>query len=155
MRWIPRSGSEQFNGCIWLPRLIDKARRVNELGGRNFRIGEYIFGENDPLDGALLGFLGIGSDRVLAVVREEPDNRKAAARILEVSAKTASQCQAFTQGFLEKAKPFLAMMDADEGRLRFGLRSLWLRWTYNRKVMPRAYAMFDAKERERQASTTQ
>jgi hypothetical protein len=149
MKWIPRSGYEQFNGCIWLPRLIEKTRRINEMGGRNYRTGDYIFGESDPLDGALLGFLGISSAQVLSIVREEPDDDKAAQRILEIAGKTDSQCQAFTQGFLEKAKPFLAMIDADEGRLGLGLRSLWLRWIYNRRVMPAAYAAFEAKEKTR------
>jgi len=34
MSWIPRSGLDEIEGVVWLPRLIDKARRAAAADSR-------------------------------------------------------------------------------------------------------------------------
>jgi hypothetical protein len=150
MSWCPPSGFEELNGCIWLPRLVSKARRVLELRGGNL-IGEYMFGENDPADGALLRFLGLSSTQVLDVVGSEPNDRDAAARLLQMTGKTTEQCRRFTRQFRLTNGPFLAMMDADENRTAPGVKASLLRWIYNRIIMPPAYAHFRRMENKRKS----
>lgn len=149
MRWVPRSGSDEFDGCIWLPRLIDKARRVAATGGGYLLDGDYMFGERDYADGRLLGFLGVSSEQVLEVVRGEPDDAAAAARILTMSGKTRPECEAFSRRFHLLMGPFLPMIDADEGRLAAGPWSAFLRGLYNGVIARPAVALFRRNERSR------
>jgi hypothetical protein len=44
------------------------------------------------------------------------------------------------------AAPFLAMMDADEGRRKPGPMTSFLRWFYNGVILPPTYAAFRRKE---------
>lgn len=60
--WIPVSGRNEACGCAWLPRMIQKARRIVDSGAGTKRVDDYIFGRNDPVDGMLLRFLGISDD---------------------------------------------------------------------------------------------
>ena len=151
MNWCPTSGYEKIDGCVWLPRLISKARRVIETNSGN-RFGEYMFGQNDPADAELLRFLGMSAAQVLDVVRAECDDRAAAARVLALSAKTREQCERFSRKFRRSMGVFLAMMDADENRLPASVRTAVLRFVYNRVVMPPAYAYFQWMERRGAAS---
>lgn len=144
--WQPRSGYDEFGGCIWLPRLVSKGRRVLEMRSGN-RIGEYMFGESDPSDSELLRFLGLTSQHVLDVVQAEADDNAAAAHLLQISGKTPEQCARFTRKFRRIMGVFLAMMDADEHPDRSGLRKSFLRFVYNRIVVPPAYWFFAWQER--------
>lgn len=152
MTWCPPSGCDEIDGCIWLPRLITKARRVLELGTGN-TIGEYMFGDNDPADSELLRFLGLSSQQVLNVVGAENDDVVAAKRLLAMSRKTGAQCAKFTRRFRLMMAPFLAMMDADEDRMPPGLRTSLLRFVYNSIVMPPAYAYFRSQEKKHKSPT--
>src|SRR6516165_4858385 len=111
MTWCPRSGKEQIAGCTWLPRLLDKARRIAEPGTTDNRVGEYTFGENNPLYAQLLRFLRVSSRHVLDIVRNEPNDEAAAMRLLALSGRTPEQCRRFTGRLRAVMAPFLAMMD--------------------------------------------
>lgn len=151
--WVPRhSGRDIAAGCVWLPRLIDKGRRVLEgqSTGRDL-MGEYLFGVNDPADMQLLRFLGMNNDEVLAVLRQQPDDDEAASELVRRSGRTAAECAAWSARFCRLNGPFLAMMDADEGRRPDGLGTTALRVVYNRIVMPPSYPIYRMRERQRLA----
>lgn len=145
--WIPPSGRDAIGGCVWLPRMIAKARRIIETGAAHKRAGEYIFGENDPADAKVLRFLGVSDGDVLDVVRTLPDDYAAALHLLSMSGKTPEECAAFSRRFNRAMMPFLAMIEADEGRRKPGAGTAFLRWFYNRVLMPPAYTFFRLKER--------
>jgi hypothetical protein len=147
--WVPRSGSERFYGLIWLPRLIDKARRVAASGDSYLIDDEYMFGENDFADGRLLRFLGMGSSEVLEAVRAEPKDDLAAARIVATSGKTPQECERFSRRFKLVMGPFLPITDVDEGRKPPGLLTGLLRGFYNAVVVRGALAVFRRSERSR------
>ncbi|HET7812784.1 MAG TPA: DUF5069 domain-containing protein [Candidatus Baltobacteraceae bacterium] len=147
--WIPVSGRAEIGGCAWLLRMVQKARRIVETGSGSKRIGEYIFGQNDPVDGMLLRFLGISDEEVLDVVRAIPDDRAAAMQILTMSGKNPDECARFSRRLMRVNGLFLAMMDADEGRCKPSVRTSFLCWFYNRVIMAPAYAYFARKERAR------
>jgi hypothetical protein len=153
--WMPRhAGREAAAGLVWLPRLIDKGRRVleGEAAGRDLlHAGGYLFGVNDPADGDLLRFLGLGNDDVLAVLRREPDDATAAAELVRRSGRTPAACAAWSARTLRTAGLFLAMMDADEGRRPPGAGTTLLRWSYNGLVMPPGYLVYRRAERRRLA----
>jgi hypothetical protein len=145
--WNPRSGGDEIYNCIWLPRMIDKARRVADSGGGYLIDGEYMFGEKDFADGRLLRFLGLSSAQVLGVVGVEPDDAQAAARIIELSGKTPPECAAFNRRFRLLMGPFLPMIDADEGRKPPGPWTAFLRGLYNNVIFRPALAIFRRSER--------
>ena len=69
-RQAPRSPYARLGGYVWLPRLIDKARAF--AAGT---LGAYRY-VDCPMNGRLLHFLGLGSDRVAAVVAERPTDEQ-------------------------------------------------------------------------------
>jgi Domain of unknown function (DUF5069) len=144
--WIPRSGRDEIGGVVWLPRMIEKARRIVDSGIAEKRVGEYIFGKHDPGDAQVLRFLGISDEEVLDVVRAIPDDNAAAMQLISMSGKTPVQCAAFSRRLRRLNAPFLAMMDADEGRRKRGAMTSFLRWVYNNVIMPPSYLYFARKE---------
>lgn len=144
--WIPRSGRDEIGGCIWLPRMVQKARRIIDSDTKGKRLGEYIFGKHDPADVQVLRFLGISDEEVLDVVRAIPDDDAAAMQLISMSGKTGEQCASFSRRYRSMMRPFLAMMDADEGRRKPGALTSFLRWFYNRVVMPPSYIYFQRKQ---------
>ena len=149
--WMPQhSGRDIAAGCVWLPRLIDKGRRVLEgrAAGRDL-LGDYLFGVNDAADTQLLRFLGTTNDDVLAVLAEEPDDATAAAELVRRSGRSPAQCAAWSARFSRLNAPFLAMMDADEGRRAPGAGTSALRFAYNRIIMPPSYFVYRRAERRR------
>jgi hypothetical protein len=142
VKWIPRSGKLEAGGCIWLPRMIDKARRFIVLGSGYLLDGEYMFGEHDFADGRLLRFLGLSSAQIVEIVRNEPDDARAAERIIAASGRTPEECRAFSRRFRLVVGPFLSMIDADEGRAPAGAWTTFLRALYNTIVVPPALAAF-------------
>ena len=153
--WMPRhAGREAASGCVWLPRLIDKGRRVLEgdAAGRDL-LGDYLFGVNDAADTQLLRFLRLTNEDVLAVLRRHPDDAGAAAELVRRSGRTPAECAAWSARFLRFNAPFLAMMDADEGRRAPGAGTTALRLAYNRVIMPPAYAAYRWAERRRLRGT--
>lgn len=145
--WMPRSCRDTIGGLIWLPRMIHKARRLVDEDAHGKRVGEYIFGRHDPADAQVLRFLGISDEEALDIVRAIPDDDGAALQMISMSGKTSAQCAAFSRRFATVMAPFLAMMDADEGRRKPGALTSFLRWFYNRVLMPPSYMYFRYKER--------
>ena len=156
--WRPRhAGGEAAAGLVWLPRLLDKGRRVleGEAAGRDLlHDGGYLFGVNDPADGDLLRFLRLDNDAVLEVLRREPDDAAAAAELVRRSGRTPAECAAWSARTRRASALFLAMMDADEGRRPPGLRTTLLRVAYNGLVMPPGYLVYRRAERRRLAAGT-
>ena len=153
--WMPRhAGRERAAGCVWLPRLIDKGRRVleSEAAGRDL-LGDYHFGVNDAADAQLLRFLGMTNEDVLAVLRRHPDDGDAAAELVRRSGRTPAECAAWSARFVRRVGPFLAMMDADEGRRAPGAGTTALRLAYNRVIMPPTYVAYRWAERRRLRGT--
>lgn len=144
---MPCSGREQIGGLVWLPRMIQKARRIVDTGAQGKEVDQYIFGRHDPADAQVLRFLGISDEEVLDVVRAIPDDDAAALQLISMSAKTPAQCAAFSRRFGALMRPFLAMMDADEGRRKPGTLTSLLFWFYNSVVMPSSYVYFRGKQR--------
>jgi hypothetical protein len=104
-----------------MPRLIDKGRRKLE-GDRLGQdlLGDYMFGDHDYLDGFLLRFLGLPDAVILEILRDEPDDERAAAAIVERAGKTPEQCRAWSQRFEREQHLPLLNLDRDEGRYSFG-----------------------------------
>jgi hypothetical protein len=151
--WMPRhAGREAAAGLVWLPRLIDKGRRVldGQAAGRDL-LHPYLFGVNDPMDGQLLRFLGLGNEDVLEVLRREPDDAAAAAELVRRSGRSPQECAAWSARTLRRVRPFLAMTDADEGRRPPGLGTTFLRLVYNGLVMPPTYPLYRRAEQRRLA----
>lgn len=151
--WVPpHAGREALAGLVWLPRLIDKGRRVLEgqVIGRDL-LGEagYLFGVNDVVDGDLLKFLGLTNDDVLEVLRREGHDAGAASELVRRSGRSAAECATWSARPLRSGRPFLAMMDADEGRRPPGVGTTLLRFVYNGVIMPPTYLVYQRAERRR------
>ena len=154
MSWIPRSGLESVEDLVWLPRLLQKARRMEEgrASGRDLMEG-YLYGDNDFIDKRVLEFLRTDDAAVSAVVREQPDDAAAAAIIVERSGRTAEERRAFSTQLRRKLFDFV-LLEADEGRLPPGLKRTVVRFLYNRAIMPVINAQFRAAERKRAREQT-
>jgi hypothetical protein len=147
--WMPRhSGRDEAAGLVWLPRMIEKARRrlEGEVTGQDL-LWPYMFGVNDPLDRQLLRFLGMKNEDVLEVLRHEPDDEAAAAEMVRRSGRTPAECAAWNARYLRFNAPFLAMMDADEARRPAGVSTSLLRWIYNHVIMAPSYPIYRRLER--------
>jgi hypothetical protein len=151
MNWVPRySGRDQLAGCVWLGRLIDKGRRYEAAGvAPGEMLGEYMFGDQDYMDAKLLRFLGLRDTDICEVIRSEPDDERAAQRIIARSGKTGAQCAAFNRAFVRASAPFLAMMDADEGRRNSGLGTSLMKAAYNAVIFPLGILMYRSGSRKR------
>ncbi len=151
MNWVPRySGSDRLAGCVWLGRLIDKGRGYEATGvAPGEMLGEYMFGNHDYMDGKLLRFLGLKDAHISEIIRSEPDDERAAQRIIARSGKTAAQCAAFNRSFVRANAPFLAMMDADEGRCNPGLGTSLMKAAYNAVIFPLGILMYRSGSRKR------
>jgi hypothetical protein len=151
MNWVPRySGRDQLAGCMWLGRLIDKGRQYEAAGvAPGEMLGEYMFGDHDYMDAKLLRFLGLSDAEICEIIRTDPDDERVAQRILERSGKTAVQCAAFNRAFVRANAPFLAMMDADEGRRKPGLGASLMKATYNAVIFPLGILMYRSGSRRR------
>ena len=154
VNWMPRySASDRMGGCIWLGRLIDKARQYDSTGtAPGQMLGDYMYGDGDYLDGKLLRFLGLHDAQISEIVCNEPDDERAAQRILERSHKTAAECEACNRSFARVNGPFLAMIDIDEGRCKPGIGTSLIKATYNALVFPIGILMFRSANRKRTGS---
>jgi hypothetical protein len=139
--WRPQySGLDQFAGCIWLARLLDKARRADDLD--NKALGDYLFGERDYLDATLLHFLGVTELDVRDVVRSEPNDEIAADIVITKSGKTPDDCAEFNKEFARRYGLLLAMLEADERRDPLSLKSKIIKTAYNLVIFPIAKIMY-------------
>ena len=142
--WVPRySGTDQLAGCMWLPRMIDKARRYEASGvAPGAMLGDYMFGNQDYMDAILLRFLGLEDTQICEVVHAEPDDERAARRIVELSGKTAADVAAFNRKLVRGSGLFMLMMDADEGRRKPGIGVNLMRAVYNTLIFPIGKLMY-------------
>ena len=137
MTWTPPSGYDELSGCVWLPRLLAKARRHVAAA----ELGDYMFGDHDYLDAWLLRFLRTDEATVCAAVRSDGDDRAVARRLVEKSGRAPDELARFRRHFTFWNAPWLVMIDADEGRTR-GPAARLLNFVYNRVVVPPAIAVY-------------
>ena len=121
-----------------------------EAAGRDL-LGDYLFGVNDPMDAQLLRFLDFDNEAVLRVLRREPDDGAAAAELVHRGGRTPEECAAWSARARRLNSPFLAMIDADEGRRPPGVGTNLLRLIYNRVVMAPSYPLYRRAEAQRLA----
>jgi hypothetical protein len=148
MNWPPRSGLESIEGMIWLPRLLDKARRVEAAGGSTRCVDGYLYGNNDFIDKRVLRFLRIDDTAVSQLLREHSDDATVATIIIQRSGRTSDEVRAFGK-HLRKTLFDFALLEADEGRMTPGLKRTCIRVIYNFFIMPITYAQFQRAERKR------
>ena len=141
MDWRPQySGLDRLAGCVWLARLMDKARRVENSDSN--ALGDYLFGKGDYLDAKVLRFLGVSELDVRNVVRSESNDEMAARTIVTRSGKTPAECEAFNKAFVRRNGLFLAMLQADEDRRPLSLKSKIMKAAYNLLIVPMGKMMY-------------
>lgn len=141
--WMPRSWREEIMGCVFLPRMLEKGRRVLECKrqGRDLMNG-YLFGDFDYADGMLLRFLRTNEARVVELLRRVPEDVAVAGVLISESGRTRPEIDAWSRRFRRINAAFTAMWDADEGRRKPGLGTSLLRGLYNVLLMPPVYLAF-------------
>ena len=150
MSWTPCSGLESAAGVVWLPRMLQKARRcLSSPDGR--RVDGYLFGDNDFIDKEVIAFLRTDDETISALVRDNPSDADVARILVERSGRSASECAAYSGSF--KRKFFnLFFLEADEGRLGPGFKSSLIKFLYNKALMPIVYFAFRRDEGKRTAA---
>ena len=147
MNWTPCSGLDSEAGLVWLPRLLQKARRcLTSPDGR--LVDGYCYGDNDFIDKQLIAFLRTDDETISALVREHASDAEVARILVEQSGRSASECEAYSKALKRKFLNFF-FLEADEGRLPRGFRSSLIGFLYNRVMMPAVYVMFRRDERNR------
>lgn len=147
MNWKPqRSGCDELAGCMWLGRMLEKARRAEEYG--DAALGSYLFGGRDYLDAKLLSSLGLNEMDIRRIVRSEPNDEKAGHVVLQHAGWTARDVAEFNRRFVRRYGIFLAMLDADEGRRKPSLGTKIMQVTYNAFIFPVARIMYNWTRRE-------
>ncbi|GAC1540535.1 MAG: hypothetical protein NVS2B17_16900 [Candidatus Velthaea sp.] len=153
MPWIPCSAHDEFDGLVWLPRLIEKARRNahGRAAGTDLMNG-YLYGDNDFIDAQLLRFLGADDRALSAWVEEFSDDDEVARVAIARSGRSFDERRRFSTSLARRTFDF-CMLDADEGRLAPGLRSRTIAFLYNRAMMPIVYAVFGRAEHKRTSAS--
>lgn len=139
--WLPRSPFERLVNCVFLARIMDKARR--KAAGR--AMAEYMFGDNDYMDSRVLGFLNARAADVLALVRVESDDEIAGRKLVERSGRSPIEVARFSRRMLLLYGTVFAMFDADEGR-RTGPFAKILASFYNAAIYPPFAKKFERDE---------
>ena len=89
MSWTPCSGLDAEAGVVWLPRMLQKARRcLTSPDGR--AVDGYLFGDNDFIDKEVIAFLRTDDEAITALVRENPSDADVARLIVERSCRSMS-----------------------------------------------------------------
>ena len=147
MNWMPCSGLDAEAGVIWLPRLLQKARRcLSSLDGR--LTDGYCYGESDFIDKQLIAFLRTDDATITRLVSEHASDADVARMLVAGSGRSEAECAAFNTSFRKKFHDF-ALIEADEGRLPAGLKTTAIKTLYNGVIMPIAYPLFRRDERKR------
>lgn len=129
--WFPRSPFYRVSNCVFLARIIDKARRT--VSG--LPVGEYMYGDNDYMDSRVLKFLGLSASDLNAIVRVQPDDETVGRILIDKSRKSPKQIARFTLRMLLTYGVVFAMFDADEGR-ETGTLAKALAGFYNHVIYP-------------------
>ena len=149
MSWMPRSGLDTLESLVWLPRMLEKARRC-ETSPEGRLVDGYCFGNNDFIDKDLIAFLRTDDVSISALVREHPSDADVARILVERSGRSPAECAAFSGSFRRKYLNFV-LIEADEGRLPPGFKATLVKFAYNTLIMPVVYWMFRRDERKRTA----
>ena len=144
--WTPCSALNQMFGVVWLPRLIEKARRCEALGGGRLFDG-YCYGDNDFIDKMVLSFLHTDDSAVSALVREHASDEEVARILVERSGRSPAECEQFSRQMRRKLADFI-LIEADEGRVT-GAKGALVKFLYNNAMMPIVYRMFARDESKR------
>ncbi len=147
MGWMPCSGLKAYDGLVWLPRLIEKARRFEEgrRSGRDLMEG-YFYGSSDAIDGPLLQFLRVDDETVLGLVAEQADDREVARGLIERSGRSLEERQSFSAQLRRKFFDF-SLLEADEGSMPPGPKRSALAFLYRRILMPIFAAQYRSAKR--------
>ena len=129
--WVPRSPFERLSNCVFLGRIIDKARRCES----GMPVGEYMYGDNDYMDSRVLRFLGTNAANVTDLIRSHADDDVVARKLVERSGKSNRDLRRFNTRMLVMYGLVFAMFDADEGRRR-GVGAGTLARLYNSVIYP-------------------
>jgi hypothetical protein len=108
----PRRWSEQLDGVIWLPRLIDKAR-AHAAG----TLGSYLFGQS-PVDDSLLAAARVRYADVLDAVRAAPDDTGVLAELERRAPGALQRMRAWSSAPPASCRAIFAWNDIDEGYTR-------------------------------------
>lgn len=147
MSWTPCSGLERAAGLVWLPRMLQKARRC-ESSPTGRSVDGYLYGDNDFIDKQLIAFLRTDDAAISALVREHAADADVARILVERSGRTPAECAAFNTSFRRKNLDFV-LLEADEGRLPPGIKATVLKFLYNNVLMRVFYPKFRRDERKR------
>jgi Domain of unknown function (DUF5069) len=128
----------QIAGCIWLPRLLAKARQFSATPGA---MGEYMFGQYSYFDIRMLRFLRTDERTVCELVRDDPDDESVARRLIAAGGRSPDEVRAFNRRFGAMYGLVFKMIDADEGRIGGPLGAV-LRSFYNGIIFPPAAVFF-------------
>ena len=145
--WVPCSGRASAAGLVWLPRLLEKARRC-EASQNGRLVDGYCYGDNDFIDKQLMTFLRTDDATISTLVREHSDDTDVATILVGRSGRSPAECEAFAKKFSRNFFDFV-LLEADEGRLRPGPKATTLKFLYNTVMMPVVYRMFQRDERNR------
>ena len=149
MGWIPCSGLKSVAGLVWLPRLLEKARRC-QTSPNGRLVDGYCYGDNDFIDKQLIAFLRTDDATISTLVREHPADTDVAKILLERSGRRPADCEGFNETFRRRNFNFV-LLEADEGRLQPGVKATVLKFMYNYVMMPAIYRIFQRDERKRSA----
>lgn len=147
--WVPRPPRDEFDGLIWLPRLIDKGRRslLRRDGGETVMNG-YLFGDNDFIDAQVLKFLRTEGDALADQLAMCADDDAVARDVIARSGRTFDERRAFSVALDRRLFGF-NVIEADEGRMQPGPGRDALAFFYNRIMMPILYVVFRRAEIKR------
>lgn len=110
--WSPRSGLETAGGYVWLPRLLDKARRENAQA-----LGDYKSFEKSPIDLAALKAWKVSPSQFRAWVAEGLDEGAIADRLAAHLGHDEGGRKRWSDGFKLQWYPVIMILEADEGRV--------------------------------------
>ena len=108
-REAPRRWSEEIDGVIWLPRLIDKTRA--SLRGT---LGAYLYGQS-PVDREVLHTLGMGHRTFAQIVAAASDDRAVVDGLLRRDAFAMDRGRRWSAGARRRLGAFFYTLDLDDG----------------------------------------
>jgi hypothetical protein len=108
-RESPRRWSEELDGVMWLPRLIDKTRA--SLHGT---LGAYLYGQS-PVDREVLHTLGVGHRAFAEIVAVAPDDAAVVDGLLRRDAFAMDRGRRWSATAPRRYAAFFYTLDLDDG----------------------------------------